>query len=384
MSTLPKLALIPSGYKGGINPTVYSILPNNGDGDFTFSRSGTATRVNKNGLIETVDSNVPRLDYSDSNCPTLLLEPQRTNQLRYSEQFDNSFWFKQNTASITPNTTISPNGTLTADTLSNAIGTGINGDILRVNLFYVNVLSTLSVYCKSLGSDNLTIYIRNGSNGSVSSKSISLSNEWQRVELTGNIATGQIFFGNTNGDVAIWGAQLEEGNYATSYIPVTNNAVTRNADVCNNAGNADLFNDSEGVLYAEVSALNSIVDANISIEISNGATGVITNSLYLYLDTTGKYGFAVFSGGTLVCNIKSDIKDLKENAKIAGKYSLNSFDLYLNGVKIGSDTNGNTPIGLSELSFNNGYNFKFYGNCKDLRYYNTALTDTELKQLTTL
>ena len=381
MSTLPKLALIPSGYKAS---KVYSALPTNGDGDFTFSRSGTATRVNKNGLIETVDSNVPRLDYSDSNCPTLLLEPQRTNQLRYSEQFDNSFWLKQNTASITPNTTISPNGTLTADTLSNAIGTGINGDILRVNLFYVNVLSTLSVYCKSLGSDNLTIYIRNGSNGSVSSKSISLSNEWQRVELTGNIATGQIFFGNTNGDVAIWGAQLEEGNYATSYIPVTNNAVTRNADVCNNAGNADLFNDSEGVLYAEVSALNSIVDANISIEISNGATGVITNSLYLYLDTTGKYGFAVFSGGTLVCNIKSDIKDLKENAKIAGKYSLNSFDLYLNGVKIGSDTNGNTPIGLSELSFNNGYNFKFYGNCKDLRYYNTALTDTELKQLTTL
>ena len=73
---IPTLTMIPSGYKAG---KLYSVLPTNGDGDFTTSRSSSATRVNKSGLIETVLSNVPRLDYSDGSCPSLLLEPQSTN-----------------------------------------------------------------------------------------------------------------------------------------------------------------------------------------------------------------------------------------------------------------------------------------------------------------
>ena len=69
------LAQIPSGYKAS---TLYSVIPANGDGDFNFTRSSSATRVNKDGLIETVGTNVPRLDYTNSECPSLLLEPQRT------------------------------------------------------------------------------------------------------------------------------------------------------------------------------------------------------------------------------------------------------------------------------------------------------------------
>ena len=73
---IPSLAMIPSGYKDG---KVYSVLPSNGDGDFTFSRGSNATRVNKDGLIETITGDTPRLDYSDGSCPSLLLEPQSTN-----------------------------------------------------------------------------------------------------------------------------------------------------------------------------------------------------------------------------------------------------------------------------------------------------------------
>ena len=85
--TNPKLALIPSGYKQS-PATVYSILPNNADGDFTYERNGSATRVRKDGLIEelTVDD-TPRLDWLNSDCPSLLLEPQRTNIQAYSEDF---------------------------------------------------------------------------------------------------------------------------------------------------------------------------------------------------------------------------------------------------------------------------------------------------------
>ena len=89
----PKLALIPSGYKSG---KVYSILPVDGVGDFDFNRSSESSRVNKNDLIETVGNNVPKLDWLNSDCPSLLLEPQRTNQLGYSEQFNTSNWGKSN------------------------------------------------------------------------------------------------------------------------------------------------------------------------------------------------------------------------------------------------------------------------------------------------
>ena len=84
---IPSLAMIPSGYKDG---KVYSVLPSNGDGDFTFSRGSNATRVNKDGLIETITGDTPRLDYSDSSCPSLLLEPQSTNLIPYSEDFSNA------------------------------------------------------------------------------------------------------------------------------------------------------------------------------------------------------------------------------------------------------------------------------------------------------
>ena len=85
------IALIPSGTKAS---KLYSVLPANGDGDFTHSRSlTTATRVNKDGLIESVAADVPRLDYPFTNgvvgdCPHLLLEPSRTNISPDSERMD--------------------------------------------------------------------------------------------------------------------------------------------------------------------------------------------------------------------------------------------------------------------------------------------------------
>jgi hypothetical protein len=92
---IPKLALIPSTVGG----SVYSVLPSNGDGDFDFSRASAATRINAQGLIETVavgDNrlNYPLLDGTVQTCPHLLLEPQRTNLITYSEDFSNAAWTK--------------------------------------------------------------------------------------------------------------------------------------------------------------------------------------------------------------------------------------------------------------------------------------------------
>ena len=108
----PILAMIPSAYNTN---RLYSVLPFDGTGDFAFNRASSATRINKDGLIETVASNVPRLDYSDGSCPSLLLEPQRTNNILYSESLSPSDWVKFNAGSattpiVTDNYAISPSG----------------------------------------------------------------------------------------------------------------------------------------------------------------------------------------------------------------------------------------------------------------------------------
>jgi len=111
----PSLAMIPSGYKAS---KVYSVLPESGVGDFDFTRATTATRINSSGLIETVATNVPRLEYPlidgvVNGCPSLLLEPQRTNLVTYSESFEN--YFNVSEVTLNSNYAISPDGTLNAN-----------------------------------------------------------------------------------------------------------------------------------------------------------------------------------------------------------------------------------------------------------------------------
>jgi len=81
---LASLVVVPSGYKAS---KVYAQKPLTTDGQLTFSRASTATRVNASGLIETVSSNVPRLDYTNSTCPKLLLEKQRRHKKEMRELY---------------------------------------------------------------------------------------------------------------------------------------------------------------------------------------------------------------------------------------------------------------------------------------------------------
>lgn len=395
MSNIPTLALIPSAYN---TSKVYSILPSNGDGDFTFSRTGEATRVNQAGVIETVASDVPRIDYSDSNCPSLLLEPQRTNTFLNSEPTSN-----ENAGSgITYESYFWENG------LQNSI---VFGDNSVIRFRYggtgtLNEYNTLSFYIKmddlgepfpSLsvsGSDKDFTFVIGGDVLANSFSKKYVGNNIWRIQATRNTTaswSNSLFngilksTGHSNRGFKATGFQLEVGSYATSYIPTSGGTSTRNQDVCNSSGNATLFNDDEGVLFVETKGFEDVPKTNGYIQLSKNGESSFTNSLVIQHRNNG--ALRIYVDGTASTDLHFNINiDFTQNHKIAILYKLNGYKLFIDGVA--QSLNG-TPTqavfsGLDDLSFDlrgsTGWNAKI----KDLRYYNTELTDAELIELTTL
>ena len=391
---IPSLAMIPSGYKDG---KVYSVLPSNGDGDFTFSRGSNATRVNKDGLIETITGDTPRLDYSDSSCPSLLLEPQSTNLIPYSEDFSNAAWVKGNVI-LTPNQGISPDG------LNNAfkyVGSSISQNFQTI----INVSSnyTYSFYVKTINSPFIRLRTSDGScwfnmttnavatNDFASAEIKNIGNNWYRLSVTSSSFTSSNSFfihphatDNTSiemdgSEFLLWGAQVEEQSYPTSYIPTNGATATRLADVCNNAGTSDTFNDSEGVLMVEISALADSGNGQIRIN----EQGVLNSVIMEFRDSGTTLRTYIFDGNATNQFLSETNINPNDNIKIALKYKQNDCSLYLNGFVKATDTIATMPSNLNALSFDQGDGGNpFYGNTKQIQYYDSALTDSEIEELT--
>ena len=373
---------------------------------FDADRASTATRVNKAGLIETVPSGKPRIDFTDNTDGHLLLEPSRENKITYSEDFSDSSWTKTR-ATIISNDTTSPDGSVNASKLS--ANTDNNTHEIFFSFLFTNNDFAFSVFAKKEELDKLTLFytgvdkaatfdLTNGTTTSATFGTLpskvemeNYGNGWYRCSITDNtngasqcrirLGSGSGFVGNNTDGVYIYGAQLEAGSYATSYIPTSGSAVTRTADSCENAGDVNLFNDTEGVLYAEIKGLD---DDNTFrfITLSDG-TSNNTVRIYFYDAIYGR----VLVGGAEQCIFSTTSYNVTDYNKIAILYSENNFKLYVNGNQVGTtDTSGSTfPQGtLDELSFHRGDSqFKFYGNCKNLQVFNEALTDSELIALTT-
>ena len=394
MSKIPSIALIPSGYKAS---KLYSVLPTDGAGDFTISRASIATRVNENGLIEEVASNVPRLDYSDGGCPSLLLEPIATNLVTYSEDFSNAYWAKSKQGVglvpiVTSNDAISPNGTLNAYRVDfDRVGeTSNDRSILSATpIATVGNTYTGAVWIKAATASDIgkTIGFRHVANSSY--LEITLTNDWVRIERTetasGNfwdLATLGSIVGSVSVSVHIYGASLEENSYATSYIKTVGTAQTRVADTATGSGSSTVINSSEGVLYFEGSALaNDLTYREISI-----SDGTLSNAVKIeYNDLSNYIGFRVMSNSVIVEQFQISNQNITQTNKLAISYKLNDFRVFINGVKVGSSVIGVVPIDLSELAFDRGDGANpFYGKTKSVQVYTTALSDAELTNLTTI
>jgi len=379
---------------------------------FDFTRASSATRVNQQGLIETVASGVPRIDYTDANG-ALKLEPQRTNLVTYSEDFSNAYWNKSD-SSITSNAAISPDGALNADKLVE--NTSTTSHHLYGNIAAAVGVYTFSVFVKKGEREYVYLYSDavgkgksfNLANGTIdadiiaaptSAKIDDYGNGWYRCSMTITANSGAFRIGNclANGNfsyqgdgtsgVYIYGAQLEQGSYATSYIPTSGQSggVTRVAEVCNNGGNDQVINSTEGVLYFEGSAIaNDGTFKRISVGTSDNLFENSIQLRYNAIDNSITYQFRV--GNVYQADLTITTNTTNVN-KIACVWKINRFEIWVNGVKEAQDTSGSVPTlnTFDSLFFGKvsaSLTEPFYGNVKDVRLYNTALTDSELIALT--
>ena len=367
---------------------------------FDFTRASSATVVNKAGLIETVGSGEPRIDFSNDAKGALLLEPTRTNNLLQSNQFDTT-WSASNAS--TTSGQIGVGGSLDAWKLESS---GSSSSFI-FQAISTSAVTTRSIYAKagsvnwfSINSGGSQVAYFDLSNGVVGTKSSniidatmeSVGDGWYRcsVEIDSQsnfyvfIANADNSQSSNNGDsIYIQYAQLEQGSYATSYIPTQGSAVTRSADACNNAGNEQVINSTEGVLYLEGKVKSDSNSSINSIGISNGTD---SNRLSIIM-----YGNSDLIRANMNVSSVSQFDFLQygnnpeQYYKIAVSYKQNNCKIFINGVKVGVDISATMPsLGTFDtLNLDIGNNlYDFYGNIKDVKLYNTALTDSELQALT--
>jgi len=347
---------------------------------FDFTRASSGTTVNQSGLIETVGSGIPRIDFQGNTKGALLLEPSRTNSVTYSEDFSQSAWTKQSNITLTNNSAISPDGTLNA---TKVVGNGTDGIF---NSVFVSGVISRSIYIKSVV-DNVNVILKDP-NQTITVKTLNVTTQWQRFELVednGTSAQGIWIDDIPSSGIYIWGAQIEVGSYATSYIPTSGSAVTRVAETCSNGANEQVINSTEGVLYIEAKVKTDTDFAANCIAVSDG-TDANRLSIIMY-GNINSIRASMNVGGVSQFDFNLPSGYIQgQYYKIAVSYKVNDCKIFINGTKISTDTSATMPsLGtFDRLNLDLGQGlYDFYGNVKDVKLYNTALTDAELQALTT-
>jgi len=339
---------------------------------FTTTRDSIGTRVNKEGLIEVVGNDVPRIDYTDSADGVLLLENSRSNLVTYSEDFSN--W---NTiqSSLTSDYGISPDGS----TNSTRCVFSSSNQSLELTVSASNVIAT--IYIK--GTIGETIQF--GTNGA--EEIFTLSGDWQRLEKYNSSSVSRVtlntYAGVTARDVEIWGAQLEEGSFPTSYIKSNSgSAVTRLADSCSQTVPDGVIGQTEGTVLVEF--VNKINNE------SGGYNMLFTiydsSNQNIYVAKRNPTGIEINAGTGAYTYLPNGIFDVEgKTYKMAIGYKQDDFVVYINGVQIWSESSGTIPFSnANNFSLGSYYDqsLKFNSKINKSSIYNTRLSNSELAALT--
>ena len=379
---------------------------------FSFDRNTLATRVNKEGLIETVGSGEPRIDYKDDSKGALLLEPSRSNIIQYSNF--NSVW--TNPSNLTLNTVVSPEGIQNGNTLSKGSAYDAVSYIISSGV-PSGQTAVFSVFVKKNTTNIVGIRLASGSSASDIRKNINLDtgeitdglagnqigfislekedfgNSWYRLKLKGttsgndnvcSLYAGSIGTTTNDGEVYVYGAQLEQGSYATSYIPTQGSAVTRVAESCEQTVPDGVIGQTEGTMFFEIDFKNtSEVAGAWSISSGSSANRITMNTIgFSSTQFTLSIAQNYNSSSTKLASTNVTYID---NHKVAIKYSATTLKLFVDGQL--SDSVSTDGFGNYTKFYVGGNQVGVGGDARKFiqaDLYNTALTDQELINLTTL
>jgi hypothetical protein len=372
-----------------------------------YTATTTQAITNYIPVLQTASAGQARFDHNPTTGESLglLIEEQRTNVFTYSADFSDSIWAKGN-SSVTANTIVAPDGTLTGDKLVENTATGSHNIVQN---YTGTATLTSSVYAKPAGR---SAFVMNGGNqsgvaatfdvsagtvsnvgGAVTGTSItSVGNGWYRCSMTwSNTSTVGLgiflvsggstsYTGDGFSGLYLWGAQLEAGAFPTSYIATTSATVTRNADAASMTGTnfSSWFNNGEGsyVINGSVIAQRS-GGKNGALQIDGGSTSNMITTLF---DTDNH--FLVYVNGSATCAIDAGTVAAGTTTLFAGGYQVNSFGAVINGGTVGSDTSGNVPNGLNRMLIGLHSTEYLNGRLAKVAYYPKRLTNAQLQALT--
>ena len=360
---------------------------------FTFDRASSATRVNKDGLIETVGADQPRIDYLNDSNGALLLEPERTNLVTQSNNTTTNAWGHYNyTGGIIVDTYgyPSPNGKNEASRLvytNSSLGSG--GALLTSNITLLATgVYTISLWAKSVsGTKEFRFSPKSTASAGPAGSRITLTNQWKRYTHTftndGGTSRGfqfRLSEAEDSGDRTfdVWGMTIEEGSYETSTIPTSGSAVTRLADSCEQTPPDGVIGQTEGTVFLDFN-VNAIQDNGRIFAIGDGGTN---NRVLVRFETNGYLAFAS-TGGVFQWSHTEATLSLGRH-KMAIAYALNDVAFYVDGILVNSESTYSVPvtdkfyIGTSEYGGAENTNMKINNS----KLYNTRLSNSELAALT--
>ena len=394
----------------GLGDTVKTIA-NGIDGVYIWGAQLVDGSLAKDYFLTTNGFNVPRIDYSNGSCPSILVEPQRTNVLIRSEELNITPWSSAG-INVTPNTIISPSGLLNADTITGDGNLTLH-QTFQTNISYVSGSTyTFSVYVKKGTNDFIQISLPNNTffslrfanfdintgvignvSAGVTASILNAGNGWYRCIVTSTasatitstislvLITSSTSIRNENNSlntsVNVWGAQLEVGTNVTSYIPTFASTVTRNADVISKTGISSLIGQTEGTMFADVK-VSANKESVRALQISDGTIG---NRIQLAFNGNN-FAPAVVNGGVVQAVFPTPFTAGRNKLAIA--YANNDVVAYLNGIQIGSDSLATIPLcNLIDVGHSLGGSF-FNNEINFISLFKTRLTNTQLATLTTL